>query len=69
MTVTFALCGMGEAFLDDVTVQAIDRPATATTPQGTAAPGAAPQAGMQPGNAAPQWNGPQASGPRGTRPR
>ncbi len=38
MTVTFALCGLGEAFLDDVTVQSIERPALAAAPPSTAPP-------------------------------
>ena len=43
MTVTFALSGLGEAFLDDVTVETIDRPALAAAPPGTAPQNAAPQ--------------------------
>ena len=57
MTVTFALSGLGEAFLDDVTVQWIDRPAVGTAPQA-----AAPPANPRPS----QW--PQARG-YGPRPR
>jgi hypothetical protein len=73
MTVTFALCGLGEAFLDDVTVQSIDRPVLATAPQNVAPPGTAPQssASQAVGRpiAAPQSSGPQARGPAGARPR
>jgi hypothetical protein len=73
MTVTFALSGLGEAFLDDVTVETIDRPAQATTARGaptqsTASQSITRQAGKPPIDAA-QASGPQARGPAGVRKR
>jgi hypothetical protein len=37
LTLTFALSGLGEAFLDDVSVQMVDRPATSSKPPTTPA--------------------------------
>ncbi len=50
MTVTFALTGLGEAFLDDITIQPIDRPAaaTATMPAGMTMQTAPPAAAARP---------------------
>ncbi|HEY1784125.1 MAG TPA: hypothetical protein VGG30_01205, partial [Pirellulales bacterium] len=66
MTVTFALSGLGEAFLDDVTVEVIQRPAlaaatpSAAAPNGAVSNGAVPNAAAQSalsGNTAPQASG------------
>ena len=50
MTVTFALSGLGEVFLDDITIQLIDRPAAApaTMPAGMTMQTAPPAAATRP---------------------
>jgi hypothetical protein len=60
MTVTFALSGLGEAFLDDVTVQTVDRPAMASSLPSAAQPSAAPPGAAPPAYGVPT-DGPQAS--------
>ncbi|HEX4142992.1 MAG TPA: hypothetical protein VHY91_05540 [Pirellulales bacterium] len=68
MTVTFALSGLGEAFLDDVTVQPIDRQVLAAASPGAAPRSTAPQTGI-PSIATPQASGQQARGRAAVRPR
>jgi len=68
MTVTFALSGLGEAFLDDVTVQTVDRPAMAAASPSTAPPGAVPPPYGVPTDG-PQASRSQIRGVAGSRPR
>jgi hypothetical protein len=63
MTVTFALSGLGEVYLDDVTIQIIDRPTGVTTPQTTPPPAAAAAQGARSQTAGRQPLGP-AQAPR-----